>query len=266
MPTQHINGESFHVTTRGEGDPLLLVHGFPLNHSMWNSQIDHFSSRYRIIAPDLRGFGSSVVTTGTVTMEQHADDLAGLLDELGVDQPVIFCGLSMGGYIAWQFWHKYRDRVSALILCDTRAVADTEQARQGRLEMAQRVVRDGAEFVAEAMLPKLVGPDAVNAQPAVVEAIRQMILTTDPETIAAAQRGMAQRPDVTSELNEITAQTLVLVGTFDEISRVDEMRQIADAIPNSRFAEIPAAGHMAPMENAAAVNASIDKFLRELKT
>ncbi|MDH3719792.1 MAG: alpha/beta hydrolase [Planctomycetota bacterium] len=266
MPIWKINGETFQVVQRGAGDPLLLVHGFPLNQSMWNAQIDHFAETHQVIAPDLRGFGGSVVTPGTVTMEQYADDLASLLDVLEVRQPVVFCGLSMGGYVAWQFWRKHRDRLSALILCDTRAVADTDEVRQGRLEMAQRVVREGAEFVADGMLPKLVGPGAVNSQAEVVEAIRQMILTTDPETIAAAQRGMAQRPDVTGTLGKIAVSTLVLVGQHDTISPPDEMRQIAAAIPDSRFVEILDTGHMAPMENAPAVNAAMAEFLSELKT
>jgi len=261
VPVLNIHGDSFHVAQKGTGAPLLLVHGFPLNHSMWNSQIDHFAASHQVIAPDLRGFGGSAVRPGTVTMEQHADDLAGVLHALQVRQPVIFCGLSMGGYIAWQFWRKYSDLVSALIVCDTRAVADTEQARQGRLEMARRVVRDGAAFVAETMLPKLVAPSTLIEQPSVVTAIRQMILDTDPQTIAAAQRGMAQRSDMTSVLRDISVSTLVLVGQQDVITSASEMRAMAAAIPGSQFVEIPAAGHLAPLENAPAVNAAMAEFL-----
>src|SRR4029079_12092951 len=114
------------VATGGErGYPLLLVHGFPLDHTMWRPQIDYFVDHCRVIAPDLRGFGGTDVTPGAVTMEQMADDLNALLDVLEVREKVIFCGLSMGGYIGWQFWRKYSDRVAAMILCDTRSIADT---------------------------------------------------------------------------------------------------------------------------------------------
>ncbi|NIL97733.1 MAG: alpha/beta fold hydrolase [Planctomycetales bacterium] len=264
MTTVTINGEAFGVVQRGEGHPLLLVHGFPLNHSMWNPQIDHFAETHHVIAPDLRGFGGSLRTSGRVTMEGYADDLARLLDALHVQQPVAFCGLSMGGYIAWQFWRKYPNRVAGLILCDTRAVADSEKVSRGRLQMAQRVLREGAEFVADDMVPKLVCPTTAVDQPQLLAAIRQMILSTNPQTIAAAQRGMAARPDVTSLLSGISVPTLVVVGQHDEISPPEEMRAIAAAIPGARIVEIPDAGHMAPLENPAVVNAAVGAMLSGL--
>src|SRR5262245_18723810 len=132
------------VATAGhEGHPLLLVHGFPLDHTIWQPQIDYFANHCRVIAPDLRGFGDSDVTSDVVTMEQMADDLHSLLDALEVREPVIFCGLSMGGYIGWQFWRKYRRRVRAMILCDTRAVADTAEAAEGRRKLATNTLKDG---------------------------------------------------------------------------------------------------------------------------
>ncbi len=259
-----VQGDVFQVVQRGAGDPLLLVHGFPLNHAMWEAQIDHFAATHLVIAPDLRGFGHSVVTPGTVTMEQHADDLARLLEALDVREPVVLCGLSMGGYIAWQFWRKYADRLAGLILCDTRAAADSPPVRAGRLEMARRVMVEGVAFVAAGMVPKLVGPATLAGQPQIVNAIRQMILDTDPRTIAAAQRGMAQRGDMTASLPEISLPTLVLVGQHDGISTPDEVRQIAAALPHGRFIQIPEAGHLAPLENPAAVNAAVEEFLSGL--
>src|SRR5947209_8221082 len=124
---------------RGAGRVLLFIHGFPLDHTMWQAQIDEFSRDYRVLAPDLRGFGASPLGDGEVTMRRYADDLALLLDRLDIHEKIIFCGPSMGGYVAWQFWRKYAQRLAALVVCDTRAVADTPQARDGRAELAAKV-------------------------------------------------------------------------------------------------------------------------------
>jgi 3-oxoadipate enol-lactonase len=125
---------------RGTGIPLLLVHGFPLDHSMWSHQIEELSSFGRVLAPDLRGFGQSGVTEGTVTMERFADDLAALLDAVGVGEPVVFCGLSMGGYIGWQFWKRHPSRLRALVLCDSRAAADSAEGARARRQSAEKVL------------------------------------------------------------------------------------------------------------------------------
>jgi pimeloyl-ACP methyl ester carboxylesterase len=261
MPTIRIGNDHFNVLDQGDGPALLFVHGFPLNHTMWNAQIEEFTTAHRVIAPDLRGFGQSAVTAGTVTMEQHADDLVAILDKLGVEK-TIYCGLSMGGYIAWQFAHKFSDRLAGLVLCDTRVIADTDEVRDGRFAMAEAALADGPATVAETMLPKLVGPDAKANQPDVVDAIREMIMTTAPDGIAAALQGMAHRSDMTDSLDQIVVQTLVIVGEYDEISRAEEMRGIADAIAGSQFIEIPTSGHMTPMENAGAVNDALRDFLK----
>jgi 3-oxoadipate enol-lactonase len=262
MKQVEIPGARLNVVDRGQGSPLLLVHGFPLNHSMWSAQIETFSATQRVIAPDLRGFGRSSVTEGTVTMEQFADDCQALLGALGIDEPITFCGLSMGGYIAWQFARKYGDRLSRLILCDTRAAADSAEAADTRRKMARHVLASGTEFIASAMLPKLFAPSTVERHPDRIEAVRQMILGSDPQGIAAAQQGLAARPDATPWLATIGMPTLVLVGASDAISPPEEMQQIAAAIPHSEYRVIPAAGHMAPMENPDAVNAAMTEFLR----
>ena len=125
---------------------------------MWRPQIDYFVDHCRVIARDLRGFGGTDVTPGAVTMEQMADDLNALLDVLEVREKVIFCGLSMGGYIGWQFWRKYSDRVAAMILCDTRSIADTPEVAEGRRKLAATTLRDGPAAAAKAMLPKMFAP------------------------------------------------------------------------------------------------------------
>ena len=257
-----IRGSEFAVFDEGDGPPLLFVHGFPLDHAMWRDQLAEFAAEYRVIAPDLRGFGSSEVGDVAVTMEQFADDLAAALDALGVTEPVTLIGLSMGGYVAWQFLRKYRRRLRAMVLCDTRAAADSPDAAENRLKVAETVLADGTEALARAMVPKLFGKQTIRARPAVVDAVRNVILQANPQGVAAAQRAMAARPDATSMLGAIDVPTLVVVGEDDVISPLEEMRRIAEAIPGSRLVVIPDAGHMSPLENPAAFNAALREFLQ----
>ena len=262
LRTIDVSGVRYRVADEGTGPVLLLVHGFPLNHTMWSAQIEEFSKTHRVIAPDLRGFGGTDGALYAVSMERYADDLAALLEALQADRPVTFCGLSMGGYIAWHFAARHPDWLGRLILCDTRAAADSAEAAANRLKMADIVSKEGPEPVAWAMMPKLFAPVVTPQQQTLADLVRKMVLETDPVAIAAAHRGMAIRPDVTSLLPNLRFPTLVIVGEHDVISPPQEMRTIADAIPQARFVQIPAAGHMAPMENPAAVNRAISVFLQ----
>jgi len=266
MKNVAVNGVTLATHDEGTGSPILFVHGFPLSHSMWQPQIFAFAGDHRVIAPDLRGFGRSDVTEGTVTMEQHADDLADLLDELNVDEPVVLCGLSMGGYVAWQFQQKYRERLRGLILCDTRATADTPEGVENRKRLARMVVENGSEAVASVMLPNLFSPKTGDRDPAVIDDLRATIVATSPQGMAAASLGMADRPDVTPLLPSITTPSLLIVGEDDGISPPAEMRGIAAAMPNARFVEITEAGHMSNLENPALVNQVIREFLQSLPT
>jgi 3-oxoadipate enol-lactonase len=266
---QHIsvsNG-TVSVLVQGKGTPILFVHGFPLSHAMWQSQFDAFGWNHRVIAPDLRGFGESNLTAGagtnTLTMESFADDLHGLLHAVFVDGPVVLCGLSMGGYVAWQFFRKYRAQLKALILCDTRAAADTPEAAAGRLKLAEQVLTHGPQAVVDAMLPRLFSPKTAEQRPELVAHVRMMILRNSPAGIAAALRGLAERPDCTPMLANIDVPTLVVCGQDDQISPATEMQGIAKAIHGAQFVEIPNAGHMSPLENPDAVNAAIKRFLKD---
>ena len=261
MKTVKLRNATLNVADVGSGPILLLVHGFPLDHSMWRHQLDALSDTCRVIAPDLRGFGASSGAIETMTMEQFADDMAELLDELGIREPIAFCGLSMGGYVAWQFWQRHASRLSQLILCDTRAIADTEEVARGRLVMAQRVLREGATIIAEAMLSKLFAEKTAREQPSTLETTRQVMLATAPQAVAGALRGMAQRPDMTSELPHIDVPTLVICGAHDAIVPVAEMKALAEALPKATFVEVPGTGHMAPLEDPQTVNAAIRNFL-----
>lgn len=245
----------------GTGRPVLLVHGFPLNHHMWDAQVAALSASHRVLAPDLRGFGQSDVTEGTVTMDQMADDLAALLDAQKITEPVVLCGLSMGGYVALAFWRKYAARLSGLILCDTRSAPDSPEAAAGRETTAQNVLASGPQPVVDVMRNKLYAPATLQDKPQLVAEVEAMMQTTAPAGIAAALRGMAVRPDSTPSLPQIAVPTLVLVGEHDAISPPAEMRGIAEAIPGAEFVEIAGAGHMAPMEDPAAVNQALLSFL-----
>ena len=264
MKTETVNGVRLAFVDQGSGTPVLLVHGFPLDHSMWNAQIDALARDYRVIAVDLRGFGQSEAGDEKVTMEQFADDMAGLLDALSIEDQVVFAGLSMGGYVAWQFWRKYASRVKAMILCDTRAVADTPEVAAGRLEMADRVLAEGPEPLVETMMPKLFGLPTVYGRPEVVRSLREVMLSSDRHAVAAAARGMAERPDVTPMLGEIDCPSLVIVGRLDAISTAEEMRSIAEAIPQASFVEIVDSGHMTTIERPAAVNVAMRDFLGKI--
>lgn len=248
------------------GEPvLLLVHGFPLDHAMWRAQIDYFGARGRVVAPDLRGFGgsSTSATAAVVQISTYADDLAALLDRLDINGPIVFCGLSMGGYIAWQFCAKYASRLAALVVCDTRSADDTPQAVTGRFVLAARVVAEGIEPVAAAMLPKLFAPGNVERQPSFVADTAAVIRRASPIGIAEALVAMAGRPDMTASLGEIRLPTLAVVGEHDAISPVEEMRGIAERIRGAEFVVIPGAGHMSPLEEPTAFNAALERFLRQ---
>jgi len=255
------------VEDRGSGPVLLLVHGFPLDHTMWEGQIAEFSPRCRTIAPDLPGFGRSPPArapqpNAKLTMAEYAEHLERLLGALGASGPIVYCGLSMGGYIAWQFWRKFASRLAALVLCDTRAIADTPQVAAGRAELAARVLAEGPDPLVAAMLTKLLGPDTFAQRPQFVEQVRQMIGRATPAGAAAALGGMADRPDVTEWLGQIKLPTLLICGEHDVISPADEMRGIAGRIPGAQMEVIPAAGHMSPLENAAGFNAVLSEFLK----
>ena len=261
MHTVHVDGSDLKVLDRGAGSPILFVHGFPLDHTMWQPQIETFSSTHRVIVPDLRGFGGSTATPGTVSMEQFADDLAAVLDSLKVDEPVTLSGLSMGGYVAWQFWRKYAARLRGLVLCDTRAQPDSPEAAKNRYTTAEKALKDGPAVVADAMLPKLFSEPSTQRIPEIIQSQRRVMLAATPDGIAAALRGMAERADARPWLASIRVPTLVIVGSADTISPPAEMREIAGAIAGSQFVEVPGAAHLPTLEQPEAVNVALRKFL-----
>jgi len=261
MPTLKLPGVELALADHGAGRPVVLIHGFPMDHSIWDQQVRSLAPHYRVITPDLRGFGRSSVTPGKVTVEQWADDLAAMLDALKISEPIVLGGLSMGGYVAFRFFAAHRSRLAGLILCDTKAAADSPQAAAGRLETAQRTEREGAQFLAETMLPRLLAPATQAQKPEVVDRLRQIILAGDRFGYAATSRGLAQRPNFTPLLPQIDCPTLLIVGRHDAISTVAEMDAMARAIPDSRIVEIDGAGHVSPLEAPGEVTRAMEQFL-----
>lgn len=261
-----VNGLRMFFEDRSSTDPtgvIVFVHGYPLNLSMWRYQLDYFSITHRCIAPDLRGFGGSKhlnqpLPADQWTMDVFADDIIALLDHLRLDKAHI-CGLSMGGYIAFALWRKHPQRVRRLILADTKATADSDEARANRYKQAEMVKAKGATALADVMLPKLIAPDNLDK---IGNEVRYMIESTDVPTIIGTLHALAERPDSSTTLAEITVPTLIVVGEKDEITPLSDADFMRDYIDSSRgLAVIPNAGHMSPLENPDAFNEAVAKFM-----
>src|SRR5437763_10626095 len=211
MTKAHVRGLELAYDAAGAGAPVVLLHGFPFNRSLWREQATALAASYRVVTPDLRGFGASTVVAEPATMESLAEDVAALLDELELKR-VTLGGLSMGGYVALAFYRLFPRRVRALVLADTRPQADTAEARANRETLAGRALDEGMQPIADAMLPKLLAPATHKQRPEIVARVREMILQTPTAGAAAALRGMALRRDQTDLLPDILAPTLSLVG------------------------------------------------------
>jgi pimeloyl-ACP methyl ester carboxylesterase len=257
MPTANVNGAQIAYREEGHGRPLLLIHAFPLSGAMWERQIAALSGSYRLIVPDLRGFGASPAVPSTTSLDQYADDLARLLDQLGLDH-VAVAGLSMGGYIAFALLRRHRERVDALILADTRPQPDTEDGRRAREENARLVEGQGPRALADQMLPKLLSP---NASEQLRAEVRRLIEANDRAGIAAALRAMAARPDSTPLLATIAVPTLIVVGAEDGLTPPSDSRAMHTAIAGSQLVELPGAGHLANLEAPEAFSAAVDDLL-----
>jgi pimeloyl-ACP methyl ester carboxylesterase len=249
------------AVSSGAGTPVVLLHAFPLDGGMWAPQVEALAGSYQVIVPDLRGFGAArEQAVEEAGMDLLADDVARLLDDRGLDR-VVLGGLSLGGYVALAFVRRHADRLGGLLLLDTKAGADTEQARADRLRMVERVLAEGTGFLPEATLPRVLGKTSLEERPELVERVTAMVREQDPLAIAGAQRGMAARPDATDVLAGITVPTLVVTGEEDAVIGPEVGRELAAAIPDARFLLVERAGHLSNLEQPEVVNEALLDFL-----
>lgn len=258
-----INGIRLVYEEYGRGNPLalLLIHGFPLDGRMWLGQVAALAEVAHVIVPDLRGHGRSEVPPGPYTMEQHADDMAALLEHVGVERAVIG-GLSMGGYVAFAFWRRHRARVRGLALLDTRAEGDSEAARANRDASMRRVREAGVAAFVEDMLPRVLAPASL-ADPTIADEARRIMAAQSVEGIVGALGGLRDRSDSRSVLPGIDVPVLVVGGAEDALTPPADMEEMAAAIPAARMIVIPRAGHLSPLEQPAAVNEALMRFLAQ---
>ncbi len=257
MPMATINGRELHFARQGNGPLAVLIHGYPLDHTMWLDQLSGLSGVRTTVALDLPGYGMSERVTGQpLTMHQLADDVAGLIRELGESSADVV-GLSMGGYVALALWERHQDVVRTLVLANTRAAAESEEGRAGREAQAVAVVGEGRAELAARLVDALLSPGADLVAKA---RLRTMVESTPVETIVASLRGMAERSDRTELLGSITVPTLAIAGEEDGLIPPLDMHELSAAISGSKFLVVPGAGHLPPIERPAAFTEALLNF------
>jgi pimeloyl-ACP methyl ester carboxylesterase len=251
---------SYRELGEGPGDPVFLLHAFPLNGRMFEPQLEVLSEERRVVAPDYPGFGRSPRTPAQPDVRYYAEAVRRLLDRLGIER-VVLGGVSMGGYVAFGCLRLFPERVSGLILSDTRPEPDSEEMRENRKNMARRVAEEGVEVLIELQMERLLARDTLENDEAVVEKVRAMILESSPNGAVAALGAMRDRPDSTPLLKSIEVPTLVIGGEEDGISSPEVMGAMAEKIPNSRHVTLARAGHLSNLEAPEGFNAALKEFL-----
>jgi pimeloyl-ACP methyl ester carboxylesterase len=257
-----INGINIHYHDEGEGLPVIFIHAFALNQTMWQEQVAALKNQYRCITLDLRGFAHSGVVEQT-SINQMASDVRQLMQALAIDKAVLV-GLSMGGYIAFAFYRQFKEAVQALVFADTRATADTDEARANRRRSAEKALREGATAIADETTPKLLGDTTLATNPDLVKRVHSIQAANSPVGIAAAQNAMAERADATDLLSQIHCPTLVIVGSEDKLTPPAEAEVIQQGIRNAKLMVIENSGHLSNMETPAKFNKILQEFLQTL--
>lgn len=252
-------GARLAVRVRGQGPPVLFVHGFPLDHTMWTHQLAALDG-WRRIAPDLRGAGDSDVPSDDYAMGRYAEDLRAVCDGLDV-AGVVCCGFSMGGYVLFEFLRRHGSRVRGVVLCDTRPEPDTVEGQRARDEHIALVSRGGVAALADRVVPKLLGATTRAGRPELVEQVRGMALRQSAAGLVGALRAMRDRPDSTPLLSGITVPALVVHGAEDEVAPPAIGRAMAARIPGAQYVEVEGAGHLAPLEQPERVTRALREFL-----
>ncbi len=261
MPKASVNGTELHYRDTGNGkDVVLLLHAFPLHSGMWARQTAALEKKHRIIAPDYRGLGKSAARGEPSTMELLAQDVRALLAHLRVERAAV-AGLSMGGYLSFELYRQAPGLFRGLALCDTRAGADDDAGRANREKFAQTAIEKGLGWVSDEMTPKLLRPQP---DPEAVKEVRSLVAGGTPAGVAAAQRGMARRPDSTPTLAAISCPALVVVGEQDGLTPPVESERMAAAIRGAKLVKIPNAGHLPCIENPEPFTKALVEFFGAL--
>jgi pimeloyl-ACP methyl ester carboxylesterase len=264
MARTNLNDVTVGYDDRGADDAILFLHAFPMDRTMWDRTADQVATMARAVSMDARGFGESAPASEVLEMETIAEDAARLLDHLHITSAVV-CGLSMGGYAALAFARRHPDRVRGLILSDTRASGDTEQARAARFSLIDKIRADGIRALEEAMVERLLGETTRREDAALVESVRATIGRVAPDAAIAALRGLARRRDSTDLLTKIAVPVLFVCGEEDVITSPAEMRELQRMVPESRYVEIARAGHLANLENPEMYRDAIVDFVGNLR-
>jgi pimeloyl-ACP methyl ester carboxylesterase len=266
MPFTTVAGAKVHWLEAGTGEPaLVLLHAFPLHAAMCEEELVSLGRGRRVVAPDLPGFGRSAPLgePEAATMGAWADHVAAFLEHLGIG-PVVVGGLSMGGYLTFAMWRRHSELVAGVVLCDTRAAADTPEVSERRTAQQQQVAAEGTGGLIESTLSTLLSDDTLAHRPDVVERARAIMAANPPPAFIAGLEAMKRRPDATAELAGIDVPALVVVGEHDGPSPPSVAREMADALPDARLTIVPAAGHLSNLENPEAFDGAVDSFLAGL--
>jgi 3-oxoadipate enol-lactonase len=247
----------------GRGIPLVLIHGFPLNHRLWEQQFAALTETARLIAPDLPGHGESDSRSGPYWMEQVAQDVNDLLDVLEIKVPVVLCGLSLGGYMLGQFYERYGNQLAGLIFTATRASGDSPEAKLNRDRLVSIAREAGVNALVEAVLPKFLAPKTYQTRPELVEQVRGIMQAASLDGVVGDLLGMRARPDTFDMIRKIRLPTLVIHGTEDQLIPVSEGELIRDTIPGARMVTIPEAGHLPNLEQPELFNLAVREFISQ---
>lgn len=259
-----LNGRVVGYDERGDGMPIVMIHGYPLNRMIWEAQWEGLADQARIIAPDLRGFGESEMVDAPTEVSTYANDVREFLDAIGVHEPAIIAGLSMGGYVAMAYLRQFPDRVAGVILANTKATPDTIEGKAGRDKNVGVAKEKGADAIAEGMLPKVLSPKTYASNPELVAQVKRIMASATVPGIIGALEAMRDRPDSTPTLLEFSQPVLIIAGADDQLMSAADQQTMKEAARNSTLVTIADAGHLSPMEQPTAFNGAVAEFLRDI--
>ena len=248
----------------GEGNvPVIFVHGFPFDKSMWQGQLDFLQSAYRVIAFDIRGFGKSTDENSSLSIDLFADDLIAFMDQLNIEKAVI-CGLSMGGYITLNAYERFPDRFEALILADTQCIADTPEVKEKRYEAINDIEVNGVANFNESFIKKVFYKDSFTNKKEQVEELRSVVFSNPEHLIQRGLAAIAERSETCSALDKITIPTLIICGKEDSVTPLAQSEVMKKAISRATLKVIENAGHVSNLEQADEFNKHLSDFLKAI--